>query len=84
MNQIVVEIWVLGNDSKYDFLLPSNIPIAEILEGIRTQIEATDASICFDREQACVLCDTKRHLVLDCTKSLAQNAVQNGGSLSIC
>ena len=84
MNQIVVEIWVPGNDGRFDFLLPANIPIAELLEEIRTQIEAMDASICFDREQACILCDTGRRQVLDCAGSLAENGVQNGSSLSIC
>lgn len=84
VDQIVVEIWVLGNDSRVDFLLPSNIPIAEILEEIRRQIELTDASITFDREQACILCETRTHKVLDCTKSLADNGVHNGSSLSIC
>lgn len=84
MNQIIVEFWVLGNDSRVDFLLPTGIPIIEMLEEIRAQIEASDTSVSFDRTQVCIVCDVERHLLLDCAKSLAENGVCNGSCLSIC
>lgn len=84
MNQIIVEIWVMGNDSRVDFLLPTGVPITEMLDEIRAQIETSDASVSFDRKQACILCDVERHLLLDCAKSLADNGVRNGSCLSIC
>lgn len=84
MKQIIVEFWVIGNDSRVDFLLPVAIPITEMLDEIRTQIEAVDASVSFDRAQACILCDEDRHLLIDCSRSLAENGVRNGSCLSIC
>lgn len=84
MEQIKIELYLVGTDTCMDYLLPLNRPLCEFLEEMAVQAESMDASLSFDRTQPWMLCDMERHLLLDPQKSLAELGVRNGARLSLC
>lgn len=84
MEQIKVELYLIGTDAYMDFLLPLDRPLCELLEEMVAQVESVDAALSFDRAQPWMLCDLEHHRLLDPQKSLAELGVRNGARLSLC
>ena len=84
MKQIKVEVSLVATDACYDFLLPLERTVSELLAEMTEQIEYVDKTVVLSKGGQLILCDMDRRFVLDPTKSLSELGVRNGARLTIC
>jgi len=84
MDQIKVELVLIGTGITVDFLLPTQIPLCDLLGEMIMQIQQYDSTVAFEDDQPWYLCDLERNKLLDTYKSIEDLGVQNGSRLSLC